>query len=114
MASPRCLPLRHVIAAAFAGALPPINAYLIPLLVAAFLLALILRELTAHVGPAWAQERPPRYRPRGLQGRAVTSPGARSAHLIPPPHNQNIPLCQLNLAALLSVLVDSRASNNRS
>jgi hypothetical protein len=25
---------------------------------------------------SWAQDRPPRYRPRGPQGRAVTSPGA--------------------------------------
>jgi EmrB/QacA subfamily drug resistance transporter len=44
-------PLRHVIAAAFAGALPPVYAYLIPLLAAAFVLALILREIPLHTRP---------------------------------------------------------------
>jgi hypothetical protein len=38
-------PLRHVIALAFAHALPPLYAYLIPLLVVAFVLALILKEI---------------------------------------------------------------------
>jgi hypothetical protein len=38
-------PLRHIIAAAFAHALPPIYAYLIPLLAVAFVLALILKEI---------------------------------------------------------------------
>ena len=41
-------PPRHVIAAAFAGALPPIYAYLIPLLALAFLLAVILKETPLH------------------------------------------------------------------
>ncbi len=38
-------PLRHVIALAFAHALPPLYAYLIPLLAVAFLLTLILKEI---------------------------------------------------------------------
>jgi hypothetical protein len=38
-------PLRHIIASAFASALPAIYAYLIPLLAVAFLLALILKEI---------------------------------------------------------------------
>jgi hypothetical protein len=38
-------PLRHVTASAFASALPPIYACLIPLLTVAFLLALILKEI---------------------------------------------------------------------
>jgi EmrB/QacA subfamily drug resistance transporter len=42
------VPLRHVIASAFASALLPIFAYLVPLLAAAFLLALILREIPLH------------------------------------------------------------------
>jgi EmrB/QacA subfamily drug resistance transporter len=44
-------PLRHVIASGFAQALPPIYAYLIPLLAAAFLLALILKEIPLHTRP---------------------------------------------------------------
>jgi hypothetical protein len=66
-------PLRHVIAAAFASALPPLYAYLIPLLAVAFLLALLLKEipLRARAGPdapqaspfpAGARRRPPRRR----------------------------------------------------
>jgi MFS transporter len=39
------VPVRHIIAAAFAQALPPIYAYLIPLLAVAFVLALILKEI---------------------------------------------------------------------
>jgi EmrB/QacA subfamily drug resistance transporter len=67
-------PLRHVIAAAFASALPPLYAYLIPLLAVAFLLALLLKEvpLRARAGPdapqaspcpAGARRQPPRRRP---------------------------------------------------
>jgi hypothetical protein len=41
-------PFRHIIAAAFTEALPPIYAYLIPLLAVAFVLALILREIPLH------------------------------------------------------------------
>jgi hypothetical protein len=37
--------VRHVIAVAFAQALPPIYAYLIPLLAVGFLLALLLKEI---------------------------------------------------------------------
>jgi hypothetical protein len=45
-------PVRHIIAAAFAQALPPINAYLIPLLAVAFVLALILKgDPAAHSCP---------------------------------------------------------------
>jgi EmrB/QacA subfamily drug resistance transporter len=87
------VPLRHVIASAFAAALPPIYAYLIPLLAAAFLLALILREIPLHTradqdatdaadaadAPGAAQAAPPpaRARPQGArQGAAATIPGA--------------------------------------
>jgi hypothetical protein len=83
------VPLRHVIASAFAQALPPIYAYLIPLLAAAFLLALILREIPLHTradqdatdaadapGAAQAAPRPARARPQGArQGAAATIPG---------------------------------------
>lgn len=86
------VPLRHVIASAFAAALPPIYAYLIPLLAAAFLLALILREIPLHTradqdaanaadaadAPGAAQAAPPpaRARPQGAgQGAAATIPG---------------------------------------
>ncbi len=41
-------PVRHIIAAAFAQALPPIYAYLVPLLAVAFVLALILKEMPLH------------------------------------------------------------------
>ena len=73
-------PLRHVIASAFAQALPPLYAYLIPLLAAAFVLALILKEIplrtrarreAAQAGPAQPGARPP--------GAAAASPGRRSA-----------------------------------
>jgi hypothetical protein len=84
------VPLRHVIASAFAAALPPIYAYLIPLLAAAFLLALILREIPLHIradqdatdaadAPGAAQAAPPpaRARPQGArQGVAATILGA--------------------------------------
>jgi predicted MFS family arabinose efflux permease len=76
---------RHVIASAFATALPPIYAYLIPLLAAAFLLALILREIPLHTradqdaadapdAPDGAQAAPPPARARP-QGAAATIPG---------------------------------------
>ena len=69
-------PLRHVIAAAFADALPPLYAYLIPLLAVAFLLALVLKEipLLTRVRLDAAQAVPPQApaRPRGT---AATSPG---------------------------------------
>jgi len=69
-------PLRHVIASAFAQALPPLYAYLIPLLAAAFVLALILKEIplrtrarrdAAPAAPAQQGARP--------QGAAAASPG---------------------------------------
>ncbi|HEV3288119.1 MAG TPA: hypothetical protein VG123_03925, partial [Streptosporangiaceae bacterium] len=69
-------PLRHVIALAFAHALPPLYAYLIPLLAAAFLLALILKEIplrtrarrdAAQAAPTQPGAPPP--------GAAPTSPG---------------------------------------
>ena len=71
-----------MIAAAFAQALPPIYAYLIPLLAAAFLLALILKEIPLHTraeqeaaDPAdAARGAPPAGRARP-QGAAGTSPG---------------------------------------
>ena len=67
------VPLKHVITAAFASALLPLYAYLIPLLAVAFLLALLLREtpLRARTGPdapqaspspARVRRRPPRRR----------------------------------------------------
>lgn len=80
------VPLRHVIASAFATALPPIYAYLIPLLAAAFLLALTLKEIPLHTradqdaadAPDAAQAAPPpaRARPQSArQGAAATTPG---------------------------------------
>ena len=69
-------PLRHVIATAFAHALPPLYAYLIPLLAAAFVLALILKEIPlrtrARRDAAQAAPAQPGARP---QGAAATSPG---------------------------------------
>ena len=69
-------PLRHVIASAFAQALPPLYAYLIPLLAAAFVLALILKEIPlrtrAQRDAAQAAPAQPGARP---QGAAATSPG---------------------------------------
>jgi len=80
------VPLRHVIASAFATALPPIYAYLIPLLAAAFLLALILKEIPLHTradqdatdAPDAPQAAPPPAgaRPQGAgQGSAATISG---------------------------------------
>ena len=70
-------PLRHVIALAFAHALPPLYAYLIPLLAVAFVLALILKEIPlrtrARRDAAQAAPAQPGARP---QGAAATSPGA--------------------------------------
>jgi EmrB/QacA subfamily drug resistance transporter len=70
-------PLRHVIATAFAHALPPLYAYLIPLLAAAFVLALILKEIPlrtrARRDAAQAAPARPGARP---QGAAATNPGA--------------------------------------
>jgi hypothetical protein len=70
-------PLRHVISLAFAHALPPLYAYLIPLLAVAFLLALILKEIPlrtrARLDAAQAAPAQPGARP---QGAAATSPGA--------------------------------------
>ena len=69
-------PLRHVIALAFAHALPPLYAYLIPLLAAAFLLALILKEIPlrtrARRDAAQADPTQPGAPPPGA---APTSPG---------------------------------------
>jgi hypothetical protein len=69
-------PLRHVIASAFADALPPIYAYLIPLLAVAFLLALILKEipLQTRAHRDAAQGRPPQEAAHP-PGDAATSPG---------------------------------------
>src|SRR3984957_17247032 len=57
-------PLRHIIALAFAHALPPLYADLIPLLAVAFLLALILKEIPLRTrvrrDPAQAAPAPPR------------------------------------------------------
>jgi hypothetical protein len=69
-------PLRHVIASAFAHALPPLYAYLIPLLAAAFVLALILKEipLRSRAQPDPAQAAPAQPGAR-TQGAAAASPG---------------------------------------
>jgi predicted MFS family arabinose efflux permease len=69
-------PLRHVIASAFAQALPPLYAYLLPLLAAAFVLALILKEIPlrtrARRDAAQAAPAQPGAPP---QGAAASSPG---------------------------------------
>jgi len=69
-------PLRHVIALAFAHALPPLFAYLIPLLAVAFLLALILKEipLRTQARREAAQAAPAQPGAR-LQGAAAAGPG---------------------------------------
>jgi EmrB/QacA subfamily drug resistance transporter len=88
-------PLRHVIAATFADALPPIYAYLIPLLAAAFLLALILKQIPLHTradlaatqgaraGPSTSPGRS--SGPRGRPQRSGTPPGR------PAPAGNNLP-----------------------
>jgi hypothetical protein len=73
-------PVRHVIASAFAQALPPIYAYLIPLLAAAFLLALILKEipLRTRARPDAAQApQPATARPRGAAATSHRPSGKR-------------------------------------
>jgi predicted MFS family arabinose efflux permease len=76
-------PLRHVIATAFAQALPPLYAYLIPLLAAAFVLALVLKEIPlrtrAQRDAAQAAPAQPGARPQGAPASPGTSPppGAR-------------------------------------
>jgi hypothetical protein len=67
-------PLRHIIAAAFAHALPPIYAYLIPLLAPTFLLALMLKEIALHTHAHRdaAQAGPS---PASTPADATTSPG---------------------------------------
>jgi Major Facilitator Superfamily len=96
-------PLRHVIASAFAQALPPLYTYLIPLLAAAFVLALILKEIPlrtrAQQDAAQAAPAQPGARP---QGAAATSPSTSQppvrptasrghTHHAPPPHRWNNP-----------------------
>jgi hypothetical protein len=77
-------PLRHVIALAFAHALPPLYAYLIPLLAVAFLLALILKQIPlrtrARPEPPPAAPAQPGGRP---QGAAATSPGTSRPQTAP-------------------------------
>jgi predicted lipoprotein with Yx(FWY)xxD motif len=85
-------PLRHVIAAVFAQALPPSYACLIPLLAVGFQLALLPKEIPlrtrAQPDAVPDEPRPLRARPRG----AATGP-ARPAQ-------------RVNHMALLTVLVD--------
>jgi hypothetical protein len=79
-------PLKHIIAAAFAQALHPLYAYLIPLMAVAFLLALLLKEIPL---PARARQDAARADPHGREhvGRAPQPPApahpgepARSHH----------------------------------
>jgi len=76
-------PLRHVIALAFAHALPPLYAYLIQLLAVAFLLALILKEIPlrtrARRDAAQAARAQPGARPRAPWPPASARPGRRRA-----------------------------------
>jgi hypothetical protein len=76
-------PLRHVIALAFAHALPPLYAYLIPLLAMAFLLALILKEIPlrtrARRDVAQAAPRSREHALRAPQPPAAARPGRREA-----------------------------------
>ena len=103
-------PLRHIIAAAFAHALPPIYAYLIPLLAVAFVLALILKEIplrtrgrrdAAQAAPLTGKNAPPGHRshqprpvpaagpshhgPRPQRVRAAARSGGRLPLPAPPP-----------------------------
>jgi hypothetical protein len=84
-------PLRHVIALAFAHALPPLYAYLIPLLAVAFLLALILKEIPLRTGarPDAAQAAPAQPGPRPHRA-ATISPGT-SRPLADPPQVEATP-----------------------
>jgi hypothetical protein len=77
-------PVRHVIAAAFADARPPIYAYLIPLLAVTILFALILKEIPLHPPPGCSTGRPPQARTRS-QGTAAASPARLAADPVPPP-----------------------------
>ncbi len=79
-------PLRHVIALAFAHALPPLYAYLIPLLAVAFVLALILKEIPLRTrtqrDAAQAAPAQPGARPEGATAtsrRASRPPGCPTA-----------------------------------
>ncbi len=69
-------PVKHAIVVSFADSLPPIYAYLLPLLGVAFLLALILKEIPlrtrAHLSAAQAG-------PAGQQGTGPGQPGADPA-----------------------------------
>jgi hypothetical protein len=107
-------PLRHVIAAAFADALPPLYAYLIPLLAVAFLLALLLKEipLRARAGPDAPQASPSRARARRQPSRRW--PPRRRPHLPESPARRELPRRPLNPASLLSVLVVSARSERTS
>ena len=68
-------PLRHVIALAFAHALPPLYAYLIPLLAAAFLLALILKEIALRTRARRDAAQAAHAAGSTPQGVAAASPG---------------------------------------
>jgi hypothetical protein len=85
-------PLRHVIGAAFAGALPPIYAYLIPLLAAASVLTLMLREIPLRNRPRPGRRTDrPAAGPRGCTAAQSPPPLRRRPASRPPPHSQNIP-----------------------
>jgi EmrB/QacA subfamily drug resistance transporter len=88
------VPLRHIIATSFATALPPIYAYLIPLLAAVFLLALILKETPLHtradLDAAEAAPPPAGARPEDAAGAlrppALARTGSRSDPTAGPGH----------------------------
>ncbi|HXJ24485.1 MAG TPA: hypothetical protein VNH17_02235, partial [Streptosporangiaceae bacterium] len=92
-------PLRHVIALAFAHALPPLYAYLIPLLAVAFLLALILKEIplrtSARLDAAQAAPAQPGAPPgrRSHQPRRVPAAGRPHRKSRPHPPRSTAPGC---------------------
>jgi hypothetical protein len=107
-------PLRHVIASAFARTLPPLYAYLIPLLPAAFLLALILKEIPlrtrARRDAAQAAPRTPAGR-RSRQPRHVPAAGRPRRESQPHPQRPAAPGCLT--AGIIRVPSEPRISTNR-
>jgi hypothetical protein len=111
-------PLRHVIASTFAQALPPLYAYLIPLLAAAFVLALILKEIplrtrarrdAAQAAPAQPGARPPGR--RSHQARHVPAAGRPHPKSRPRPPRSAAPGCLI--AGITRLRREPRTSTNR-
>ena len=110
------IPLRHVIALAFAHALPPLYVYLIPLLAAAFVLALVPKEIplrtrrdTAQAPPRAAGSTPPGH--HSHQPRHVPAAGRPHRKSRPHPPCPAAPGCVTSGITRLSS--EPRISTNR-